>query len=221
MHSALVIGASGGIGAAVAAQLSRQDVSVTALSRAADGFDLRAPAVVEAQLAELGGPFDLIFIATGGLEIDGHGPEKSLRQITPEALAAQFAVNAIGPALVLRHAARLLPRDRRAVIVALSARVGSIGDNRAGGWYGYRAAKAALNQLMHSAAIELGRSHPQAICAALHPGTVDTGLTAAYRGRHPVVSPETAAARLLDVCAVLRPTQTGGFFDYSGAAVPW
>lgn len=221
MERALIIGTSGGIGGAVAAQLSREGVAVEGLSRREDGFDLCFPETVEAQLARRDGPYDLVFIATGALELDGRRPEKALRQVTAEGLAQQFAVNAIGPALILRHAARLLPRDRRAVLAALSARVGSIADNRAGGWYGYRAAKAALNQIMHGAAIELARTHPEAICVTLHPGTVATGLTAAYRGRYPAVPPDQAAARLLEVCAGLMPEHSGGFYDYSGTAVPW
>jgi NAD(P)-dependent dehydrogenase (short-subunit alcohol dehydrogenase family) len=155
------------------------------------------------------------------LEIGGHRPEKTLRSLDSAALAAQFAVNAIGPALVLKHAVRLMPRDRRSVFVALSARVGSIGDNALGGWYSYRAAKAALNQLIHTGAIEVARSHPQAVVACLHPGTVATGFTEKYVGAHPTVTPEVAAENLLAVVAGLTPAQTGGFFDWQGKVVAW
>ncbi len=219
--SALVIGASGGIGAALAAELGARGVTVTGLSRSADGLDVTDAGSVEAYLGALAGPYDLIFVATGALEIGGRRPEKALRQLDAEALMAQFALNAIGPALVMRHAPRLMPREGRAVFAALSARVGSIGDNGYGGWYGYRAAKAALNQLLHTGAIEIARSHREAVVAALHPGTVATPLTSKYAGRHPTVTPDHAAGRLIDVAASLTPAQTGGFFDYSGAEIPW
>jgi NAD(P)-dependent dehydrogenase (short-subunit alcohol dehydrogenase family) len=133
----------------------------------------------------------------------------------------QFAINAVGPALVLRHAARLLPRDRRAVFAVLSARVGSIGDNRLGGWISYRSAKAALNQIIKTASIELARSHPQSVVLALHPGTVQTPLTRAYLGRHPAVPPDQAAQNLMTVIAERTPAETGGFFDWAGGRVPW
>ncbi|MFP4328502.1 MAG: SDR family NAD(P)-dependent oxidoreductase [Paracoccaceae bacterium] len=220
-EQALIVGASGGIGAALSEELRRRGVAVTGLSRSRDGLDITNENAVQARLAALEGPFDLVFVATGALEIDDHGPEKSLRQLDPRAMMAQFAVNCIGPALVLKHVLPLIPRDRRAVFAALSARVGSIGDNRLGGWYSYRTAKAALNQMLHGAAVELGRSHRQAIVAALHPGTVETPLTARYAGDHPTVTPQQAARRLVDVVEGLRPEQSGGFFDYAGREIPW
>lgn len=221
MQQALVIGASGGIGSAISAELSARGWQVTGLSRSADGLDVTNAASVQAHLSALDGPFQRIIIATGALEIGDHGPEKALKQITPEGMAAQFALNATGPALVLAHVARLLPRDEPAVVAALSARVGSIADNRAGGWHSYRAAKAALNQIIRGAAIELTRSHKQTTCVALHPGTVATPFTEKYLGRHPAVAPEHAAARLLDVMDGLEPEQTGQFFDYAAKPVPW
>ncbi|MCV2887974.1 SDR family NAD(P)-dependent oxidoreductase [Ruegeria aquimaris] len=221
MEKALVIGASGGIGAAIAAHLDRQTVMVTRLSRSTDGFDLTDENAVETRLSRLDGPFQLVFVATGALEIDGNRPEKSLRAISARAMLDQFALNAVGPALVLRQVSRLLPRDRRAVFAVLSARVGSIEDNRLGGWVSYRAAKAALNQIVRSGAIELARSHKQAICVALHPGTVATAFTERYLGRHPAVSPDQAASNLLRVIDDLTPAQTGGFFDWAGKEIPW
>lgn len=217
---ALVIGASGGIGSAVSAELAGRGWQVTGLSRSADGLDVTDPASVERHMGALAGPFDLIFVATGALET-GAPPEKSLDALKAGAMTAQFALNTIGPALVLRHAPRLLPRKGRGVFAALSARVGSIGDNRLGGWYSYRAAKAALNQVLHGAAIELRRSHPEAVCVALHPGTVATEFTRKYLGRHPAVSPQEAAGRLCDVIAALEPGQSGGFYDYAGKEIPW
>ncbi|MBL6426952.1 MAG: SDR family NAD(P)-dependent oxidoreductase [Maritimibacter sp.] len=219
--TALIIGASGGIGRAIARQLNADGWSVTGLSRSAGGLDYGDPESVDRLLGGVESPVDLIFIATGALEIDGHGPEKALRQIDAAALEAQFRTNTIGPALVLRHAARLLPRDRPATIAALSARVGSIGDNRLGGWYGYRAAKAALNQIMHGAAIELARTHKQAVCVALHPGTVETDLTAVHGAGYDKVTPDQAAANLLGVLGGLTPEDTGLFFDWQGKRVEW
>lgn len=218
---ALVIGVSGGIGAAMAEALEAAGAEVTGLSRSKDGLDVTDPASVEAHLGALAGPFETIFVATGALEIDGMGPEKSLRQVRAEALAAQFALNSIGPALVLRHAPRLMPRDRRAVFAALSARVGSIGDNGLGGWYGYRASKAALNQILRSAAIEIARSHPHAVVAALHPGTVATRFTLDYQSSHATVPPGAAARNLLSVMDALLPEESGAFRDWAGKPIPW
>lgn len=216
---ALVIGATGGIGQAICETLAVRGVAVKGLSRR-DGLDFARPETVEAVLGPLDPGFDMIFVASGILTGVSARPEKALREVGAEEMAAQFAVNAIGPALVLRHAARLMPRDRRAVVAALSARVGSIGDNRAGGWYSYRASKAALNQIVHTAAIELGRTHGQSICVALHPGTVATAFTAGFPG-HDKHRPAQAAAHLLDVLDGLGPDDSGGFFDWKGERVVW
>ena len=221
MKRALVIGASGGIGAAVCASLRARGVEVTGLSRSGDGLDVTDEASVAAHLAALQGPFDLVLVATGALEIGGAVPEKTLRALSARAMLDQFALNCVGPALVLKHGLSLLPRDRRAVLAVLSARVGSIGDNQLGGWTSYRAAKAALNQVMRCAAIELGRTHPQAVCVALHPGTVRTAFTEKYLGRHPAVAPSEAAANLLAVIDGLTRDDSGGFFDWQGRVVPW
>jgi NAD(P)-dependent dehydrogenase (short-subunit alcohol dehydrogenase family) len=218
---AVIIGSSGGIGAALVAALEGRGAAVTGLSRRDHGLDLMDEASIARVLAPLEPGVDLIFIATGGLEIGGNRPEKALRALDPAAMAAQFALNAIGPALVLKHALRLVPKDRPAKIAALSARVGSIGDNRLGGWHGYRAAKAALNQIIRTASVELARSHPQATLVALHPGTVATPLTAAYAGGHPTVTPAAAAENLLAVLDGLTPGDTGGFFDWQGKVIPW
>ena len=221
MDRALVVGASGGIGSAVAETLEAEGVSTTRLSRSADGLDLTDEASVKAVLGALDGPFDFVLVATGALVVDGHEPEKSVRALTAKGLADQFAVNAMGPALVLKHVLPLLPHGRRAVFAALSARVGSIGDNAIGGWHSYRAAKAALNQILHGAAIELRRTHPDAVVLALHPGTVATDFTAKYAGRHRTVPPEEAAANLLRVIEGATPEMSGGFFDYAGEAIAW
>lgn len=221
MARAVVIGASGGIGAALARALAERGLAVTGLSRSGDGLDVTDEASVSAAFARLEGPFEMVLVATGALAPPGRGPEKSLRHLEGGQLAAQFALNAIGPALVLKHALRLMPREGRSVFAALSARVGSIGDNALGGWYSYRASKAALNQLIHTGAIEVARTHRQAICVTLHPGTVDTGFGAEFHRGMQTVTPDEAAANLLRVLDGLTPADTGGFFDWSGARVPW
>ncbi|MDG1115654.1 MAG: SDR family NAD(P)-dependent oxidoreductase [Flavimaricola sp.] len=220
MERALIIGASGGIGRAVADALEARGVAVTRLSRAVDGLDVTDEASVARLMAPLEGPFELVFVAVGVLALPGQAPEKAVAALTAEALAGVFAVNAIGPALVLKHVLRLVPKDRRAVVAVLSARVGSIGDNRIGGWHAYRASKAALNQIVHGTAIEMKRTHRQAICVALHPGTVQTPFTANYSG-HSMVTPESAAANLLAVIEGLERDQSGGFYDWAGEDVPW
>ncbi len=221
MKTALIIGASGGIGRALSDHLTADGIKVTGLARSTDRFDLTDPDRAERMLASFADPFDLIVVASGALEIDGAGPEKSMRAVSAQAMMDQFALNAVGPALVLKHVHRLLPRDRRSVIAVLSARVGSIEDNRLGGWVSYRAAKAAVNQIVHTAAIELARTHKQAVCVALHPGTVKTAFTEKYLARHPAVEPSEAADNLLSVVNGLTPADTGSFYDWAGKRVPW
>jgi len=217
---ALVIGASGGIGAALSVALAERGEEVIGLSRRRDGLDFARPETIDASLGALAGPFERIIVATGILAPPGKQPEKALSQISARDMAHVMAVNAIGPALILRHAPRLLPRDRPAVMAVLSARVGSIGDNRLGGWYSYRASKAAANQIVHTAAIELARSHRHACLIALHPGTVATPFTARYPG-HRKVTPEAAARKLLGVMDGLTPADTGRFLDWAGKDIPW
>lgn len=221
MKRVLVIGASGGLGAALSNACEARGDAVTGLSRSGDGFEITDEASVTEHLDAVQGPFDLVLVTTGALEIDGAPPEKSIKAVTARAMMDQFAVNALGPALVLRNAADLLSRDRQGVIAVLSARVGSIGDNRIGGWVSYRSAKAAVNQIVHTTAIELARTHKNAICVSLHPGTVATPFTRKYLGRHPAVSPQEAAENLLNVVGSLTPSDTGQFFDWAGKAVPW
>ena len=218
MTCSLIIGASGGIGAAIADALPGE---VVRLSRSRDGLDITDGASVARVFGALEGPFDRIVLATGILAPDGGAPEKAMARVEARAMAEVLAVNAIGPALVLGQVPRLLPNDGRAVVAVLTARVGSIGDNRIGGWHSYRASKAAANMIVRGAAIELGRSHKQAICVALHPGTVETPFTADYAGRHRTVPAEEAAANLIAVMDGLSPEHTGGFYDYAGKEIPW
>jgi NAD(P)-dependent dehydrogenase (short-subunit alcohol dehydrogenase family) len=168
---------------------------------------------------------DLIVVATGVLAFAGGGaPEKSLGAIDAGRMAAMFALNTIGPALIAKHMLPLLPRERRAVFAALSARVGSISDNRLGGWHSYRASKAALNMLVRDFAIELRRTHPQAVAVSVHPGTVDTPLSRPFqRNLAPgqLTSKAQAAAHVLAVLDGLTPTDSGGFFAWDGQRIPF
>ena len=225
MMKAIVIGASGGIGSAIAAAIEARGGQVVRLSRQSEPtLDICNEASIEgaAQYLSEGGPFDLIVIATGLLHGPGVAPEKSLRDINGAAFERLFRVNATGPALVLRHFVPLMRRDNRSVMAALSARVGSIGDNRIGGWVGYRAAKAALNQIIRTIAIELKRTHPAAIIVGLHPGTVDTNLSAPFQRNVPkdrLFTPDQAAGLLLDVIERLAPDDSGHCLDWAGKRI--
>ncbi len=214
MEQALVIGATGGIGSAVCKALAAKGFAVTGLSRR-DGLDVTDPAAVSRILGGLQQRFDLVFIAVGVLGT----PEKSLAGITVDEMKKVFAVNTFGVAILLSHLPKLLSKTGRCAV--LSARVGSIGDNQIGGWHSYRASKAAVNQIVKGAAIELGRTHKGAVVAALHPGTVETSFTADYAGRHKTVSAELSAINLLNVLENLEPDQSGGFFDYAGREIVW
>lgn len=218
---ALVLGDSGGIGHAVADLLEQRGYEVTGLSRR-DGLDLTDQSQTAEIAKTLGSrQFNIIFNATGALVINDHQPEKSLQAIDAGAMAAQFALNATGVALILRDFGPLLHPEQRAVFASLSARVGSIGDNRLGGWISYRAAKAAQNQIIRTAAIELARRHKQRIVVALHPGTVRTRLTQDYSDRHPTITPQESAKALLTVIDGLTPEDNGSFWDWKGQRVPW
>lgn len=222
-YRALVIGESGGIGAALVQALAADPAcgEVVGLSRRKDGLDVTREESVAAAADRVEPGLQLILCATGGLTIDGVGPEKSLRQLSGEAMAKQFALNAIGPALVAKYFAPKLDRRQRGLMAVLSARVGSIGDNRLGGWVSYRASKAALNQILRTASIELSRTHPQSVLLALHPGTVATALSEAYGSGHERTAPAVSAGNLLAVLDRADPADTGGFFAYDGKPIAW
>lgn len=225
--SAIVIGASGGIGGAIAAALRDEDIPVADFARSWTGprhIDITSEDSIAAaaKIVAAGPPPTLIVVATGLLHDGARGPEKALRELDADWLATNFAVNAIGPALVAKHFLPLMPRTGRTVFAALSARVGSIGDNRLGGWYGYRASKAALNQLIRTIAIEDKRRNDRGIVVALHPGTVDTDLSRPFQGH---VQPGRlfdtgrAAVQLLDVLDALKAPDSGRVFDWEGKEV--
>lgn len=221
---ALIIGASGGIGRALVDTLHRDDAycSVTELSRRNDGLDLLDENSISAQAAKLvDQQFDLIVCATGALTINGVGPEKSIKHVIPDAMAAQFAINAIGPALILKHFTPLLSEKRRSVFALLSARVGSVGDNRLGGWISYRSSKAALNQIVRTTAIEVARKRPESVVVAVHPGTVNTTLSRPFASNHKSTEPHKAASMILTAVDGLGASDTGGFFAYDGRPIEW
>lgn len=224
---AVVFGAGGGIGDALTdaiAEGNRFDQVIAFGRRTAPAIDLLDEASLEraAAFAADRGELRLVIVATGFLHDDRQVPEKNWRQLDPVGLARAFALNAIGPAMIMKHVLPRLPRSGKAVFAALSARVGSIADNRLGGWYSYRASKAALNQLVRTAAVELARRCPEAFCVALHPGTVATRLSAPFAANGLEVHPPSVAARhLLAVIDRLPADANGGFFDWRGERVPW
>ena len=234
---AVVIGAAGGIGAALLARLAQDTryTRVLALSRTpltttdprivTACIDLEDEATIKAaaEQARALGAVRMVIVATGLLHGDGIEPEKHYRALDGGSLAQVFAVNVIGPALVAKHFLPLLPRSGRSVFAAISARVGSIQDNRLGGWYAYRMSKAALNMLLKGLAIELARQAPQAVCAGLHPGTVDTPLSRPYQGNVPagrLFTPMQSAGYLLEVLDRLDAASSGHVFAWDGTRIP-
>ncbi|TVS12024.1 MAG: SDR family oxidoreductase [Wenzhouxiangella sp.] len=191
-------------------------------------LDVTRPEQIEALAASLGdeGLRPRLVLNVAGLLHDGADlvPEKRLEDLDAARLERVFAVNVLGPALMMRHFLPLMEGDGKAVFAALSARVGSIGDNRLGGWYAYRSSKAALNQMLHTAAIEARRRFSNVIVAALHPGTTDTGLSKPFQANVPddkLFSPDFVAERLLQVIDDLDTKDSGGFFAWDGQAIPW
>ncbi|MDY8110976.1 SDR family NAD(P)-dependent oxidoreductase [Fulvimarina sp. 2208YS6-2-32] len=216
----LIIGASGGIGQALAERCAK-DGEVVQLSRRADGLDVSDEASIVRAISRLDGAFDRVFVATGVLTAHRDRPEKKLGDCDPAELAALFAINAAGPLLVLKHLVPTLARERAVRIGVLSARIGSIGDNGLGGWYAYRASKAALNQLIRTAAIELRRTHARATLLALHPGTVETPFTADFQDHHATVDAATAADNLVRTLMAHGPEDSGSFWDQNGKPIAW
>ena len=237
---AVVVGVNGGIGRALFATLclDQRYTHVVGLSRRrpvdltddagqswieADILEPSSLLAAQRQVAALG-TATLVIVATGVLHGPGFSPEKSLRALNADSLTELFKTNTIGPALVAQHFLPMMRRDRSSVFAAFSARVGSIADNAAGGWYGYRASKAALNMIIRTAAIEHARSHPLGICVAIHPGTVATPLSRPFVGHTPpsrLFTPQLAAGHILRVLDGLGPEANGGFYAWDGAVIPW
>lgn len=223
-YRALVIGASGALGAAFCELLNEDPRCsvVRELGRnSAPGLELEKPDSIASAAAELAeeAPYQLILHAAGLLHREDIKPEKSYTSIEADALQAIFQVNTLGPALILRHFLPLL--DARGAMAVLSAKVGSIGDNRLGGWYAYRASKAALNMLIKTAAIELARTRPQTRLLSLHPGTVISGLSQPFKGASAARPASLAARELLSLIDRLAPADSGNFFAYNGERLPW
>ncbi|MFM7404970.1 MAG: SDR family NAD(P)-dependent oxidoreductase [Erythrobacter sp.] len=233
---AAVFGASGGIGGALCAQLAARGSELiyagarsTAMPQGAAirpfTFDLKDEASIAAaaEMMRLDPP-QWVIVATGVLTLaDGTGPERTYKRLDPAAMAEVLALNTIGPALIAKHCLAIMPRAQPFTFAALSARVGSIADNRLGGWHSYRASKAALNMYLKNLAIEFARTHPESIIAGLHPGTVDSALSQPFQAGladGQLTSPEAAAANLIDVLTSLTPAQTGRIFDFRGAEIP-
>ncbi|MGI9515189.1 MAG: SDR family NAD(P)-dependent oxidoreductase [Anderseniella sp.] len=223
---AVVFGSSGGIGSELynALQAAPACSSVAGFSRSTDpAIDLEDEASIEhaaRTLADIG-PVHLFIDATGLLHDAEMQPEKSISAVDPQIVARSFAVNATGPLLLLKHFHNLMPRQERGVFATVSARVGSIDDNRLGGWYGYRASKAALNMFLRTAAIEIARKRPHAVCLALHPGTVETQLSEPFAGNRTLFSAEKAARLLLEVMDEAENDGAGSFFAYDGQQIAW
>ncbi|WP_439865339.1 SDR family NAD(P)-dependent oxidoreductase [Pseudomonas antarctica] len=223
-YRALVIGASGALGSAFCELLSQDPrcASVRQLGRSSSpNLNLEDADSIARAASELAheAPYQLILHAAGLLHRDEIKPEKSYSAIEASTLQALFQVNTIGPALVLRHFLPLL--DPRGAMAMLSAKVGSIGDNRLGGWYSYRASKAALNMMIKTAAIELARTRPQIRVLSLHPGTVISGLSQPFRGASEARPASIAAHELLCLIDRLTPADSGNFFSYNGERLPW
>jgi NAD(P)-dependent dehydrogenase (short-subunit alcohol dehydrogenase family) len=246
--TALVVGASRGIGLAFVRALAastrvrriwggcRRPAAADELAELASGHerirvlpvDITDESVLAAAAAEIGEdgtPLNLVINCAGLLHADdGMAPERRLREVRGDWLARAFSVNATGPILLAKHVEPLLPRRKRAVFASLSARVGSIGDNRLGGWYAYRASKAAQNMLLKTLSVELPRRARGAIVVALHPGTTDTDLSRPFQGSVPadkLFPPERAAGQLLQVIDGLRAGDNGTFYAWDGRQVPW
>jgi NAD(P)-dependent dehydrogenase (short-subunit alcohol dehydrogenase family) len=224
-YRAVVIGASGGIGGAFLAALEADPrcAVVLGLHRASEPAlelaDEQTIAAAAAHVRDRFGVVDCVLDATGVLTVDDVPPEKTIARLDPAVMQQAFAVNATGPALLLKHFVPLLPRHGKAIFATLSARVGSVSDNRRGGWISYRASKAALNQVVRTAAIEIGFRHPDAVVVGLQPGTVATRLSAPFASGDGVLEPAESARRLLAVLDCLDATASGCLLDHAGEVI--
>lgn len=231
-YQALVLGASGAIGSAFVAHFQNDSACslVVGLSRQSElHFQLEnedSMAHCAAQFQSPTGPFGAcqfkwIIDATGALTIEGQGPEKRLEVLNAKQLLKQFEVNAVGPALLMKHFFPLLVGQEPSCYASLSARVGSIEDNHKGGWYGYRAAKAARNMLLQTAAIEASRKKPLCVFAALQPGTVQSKLSSGFVAAENAMPPEESVSKMMAVMSELKPNGRAQFVDHAGQMIPW
>jgi NAD(P)-dependent dehydrogenase (short-subunit alcohol dehydrogenase family) len=222
---AVILGSSGGIGSAIleAAQASSQFAKVSGFTRPdLDITDEASIATAAQSVAANQLPLRLVFVATGYLHGAKGMPEKGLKQLDPALMAHNFQINAIGPALVMKHFLPLMAREGKAIFAVVSAKVASLGDNQLGGWHSYRASKAALNMYLKNAAIEMARTRPDLVLASLHPGTVETKLSQPFAKAGLDVRPtDVAASDMIRVMDGLTPAETGGFFNHLGARLPW
>lgn len=225
-YRALVIGASGALGNAFVKRLEndpRCGEVIPVSRKLMPDFDLEDAASIERLARSLANqaPFHFIIDATGALTIAGVGPEKSLASLNEAALQRSLAINMVGPSLLLRHLAPLLGSGD-AIYAKISARVGSIADNRKGGWYGYRASKAAMNMVLQTAAIELQRRNPRLRVVALQPGTVRSNLSKPFEAGVPhLLEPDESVLGLMDAMLGLSPKSGAYFIDYTGQPIAW
>ncbi len=244
LGNAVIIGSSGGIGQALVRALAvkarfkrvyclnragqtpsplpQTGLTQTELTGLAIDLTKEDSILHAAEQVALQGPVSLVLVATGLLQDGEQSPEKTMRHLSSDALMRAFQINAVGPALVAKHFLPLMSREGRSVFAALSARVGSISDNRSGGWYSYRAAKAALNMLIQTLALEHARKFPLGVCVGIHPGTVDTNLSKPFQRGVPserLFSPELSAAHILRLVQDLTTADSGGLFAWDGTRI--
>lgn len=218
----VIVGATGGIGCALADQAAAGGAEVIRLSRPAINVDDEGTIAAAADAAGWG--LSHVIVASGLLHRGANGPERDWRQISADWMLESFKANAVLPALVAKHFLPRLNKDAPALFAVLTARVGSIGDNRLGGWHSYRASKAAANQLVRTLSVELGRKNPGATIVALHPGTVDTGMSRPFQRNvapEKLFTPDTSAAHLWAVMDWIGPAQNGSFLAWDGGEIPW
>ncbi|SDQ94360.1 SDR family NAD(P)-dependent oxidoreductase [Pseudovibrio sp. Tun.PSC04-5.I4] len=232
-----IFGASGAIGSAVVVECAKRyaDAQIFAFARTRErvplsplvhhhGLDVddETSLAADAQNLKSGGGLDLVFVATGQLHSSGTRPEKTIRSLSASAMQEIYQANTVLPAIIMKHFLPLLSKDRKTVFAAISARVGSISDNRLGGWYSYRASKAALNMLIKCASVEMRRSHPEACLVGIHPGTVDSALSKPFQRAVPegkLFSPSYSAGMILTALEHLEASQSGKCFAYDGTEI--
>ena len=219
---ALIFGASGGIGLAFSKFLENKlgIENVIKLSRSFNGFEISDEEKILKFSESIEGSFNLIINAIGVLQTTEIGPEKTINAVKQKSMIDMMTINAIGPALLLKNFSKKLDKTKFSVFVNLSARVGSITDNRLGGWISYRSSKAALNQIIKTSSIEINRRNKNAICVGLHPGTVKTRFTEKFQNNTKTISPEESVEMMMKVIESLSVDDNGYCFAYDGKVIP-